>query len=318
MKKLLLIIPALGIINGTIAQTTSFTLTYNFAQVSNTTTPCTGTLDPTPTPTAIGLTSGSFVAVGTNSCPSTTGYFSFSGWGLGATNGNDVNFTGTLDPSKYYEITITPQTNYELSIDSITFKSLRSSTGPRFWAVRHSVNGFASNIPAVSTNSNVTVISSGSDANAFKWATDTYTSNTILCCFNVYPSLTQITAPVSFRWFAWNAESTNGTYRIDGVNIYGSATLATGVVKITHNINSHFILSPNPTNGGIVYLIPQNIKEISFIEIVDALGSTIYRNTKIDNSNKISINLDNFHAGVYFVRLGTPQNFYLEKLVINK
>jgi len=318
MKKLLLFLPALGIINSTIAQTNTFTLTYNFAQVSSTTTPCTGTLDPTPTPTAIGLTSGSFIAVGTNTCPSTTGYFSFAGWGLGATNGDDITFNGSLDPSKYYEITLTPQTNYEISIDSIRFKALRSGTGPRFWSVRHSINGFASNITAVSSNSNVSVVNTGTDTNAFFWNTDTYSSTIIQCCFNVYPSLTQIITPVSFRWFAWNAEGNTGTFRIDDVNIYGSATLTTGVVKITHNINSHFILSPNPTSGGIVYLIPQNIKDVSFVEILDALGSTVYRNTKIDNSNKISINLDNFPAGIYFVRLGTPQNFYLEKLVINK
>lgn len=317
MKKLLLIISTSAIGGFITAQTTSFTLTYDFASVASGTA-CTGTVDPTPPPTATGLTSGSFIAVGTNTCPSSTGYFNFSQWGTGATNGDDVNFTGSLDPNKYYEITITPQTNYELSFDSISFKSLRSSTGPRFWAVRHSVNAYANNINAVSTNTNVTVVSTGTDVNAFFWASDSYTTTTILSGFKVYPSLTSVTSPVSFRWYAWNAESTAGTYRIDDVNIYGSATLATGIAKLSHNINAHFVLSPNPATSNIVEIIPQNIKEISFIEIVDVLGNSIYVNNKVDTSKKITFNIDNVPAGMYWVRIGSAKNFYLEKLVITK
>lgn len=317
MKKQVLTICSAIIGGFLMAQTTSFTLTYNFASVASGTA-CTGTVDPTPPPTATGIISGSFIAVGTNTCPSSTGYFNFSQWGIGATNGNDGGFTGYLDTAKYYEITLTPQTNYEVNFDSISFKSLRSSTGPRFWAVRHSVNNYASNINAISTNTNVTVVSTGTDVNAFFWATDSYTTTTILSGFKVYPGLTSITSPVSFRWYAWNAESTNGTYRIDDVNIYGSATLITGVAKISHNINAHFVLSPNPATSNVVELIPQNIKDINFIEIVDALGNTIYLNDKVDNSKKILLNLDNIPTGMYWVRIGSASNFYLEKLVITK
>jgi hypothetical protein len=77
-------------------------------------------------------------------------------------------------------------------------------------------------------------------------------------------------------------------------------------------------LSPNPATSNYVQLIPQNIKEINFVEIIDALGNTIYKNTKVDVTEKIELNLDNIPAGVYFVRLGSAKNFYLEKLVINK
>lgn len=316
MKKLLLII-GVSYSLALCAQTTSFTLTYNFAQVSNTTTPCTGTLDPTPPPTATGLTSGSFIAVGTSSCPSTSGYFSFSQWGLGATNNDNVNFTGSIDLNKYYDITITPQTNYELTIDSITFKANRSGTGPRFWAVRSNLNGYSSNLTAISTNTNVIVTST----NEFKWKYDSIVPTTIQSGFKVIlgaPVFAQVTTPISFRWYAWNAESTAGTYRIDDVNIYGSASVSTGVAKFFHGINAHFVLFPNPATSNIVQLIPQNIKEITFIEIIDALGNTIYKNNKVESTQKIEINLDNIPEGIYYVRLGTPRNFYLEKLVINK
>ncbi len=314
MKKLLFTIQALTGISVLIAQTTSFTLTYDFAQVSSTTTACTGTVDPTPPPTATGLTSGSFIAVGTSSCPSTNGFFSFSGWGLGATNGNNNTFTGSLIPNKYYEITITPQTSYSINIDSISFKSNRSGTGPRFWSVRSSNDGFINNLPAVSTNTNVSVTVN----NEFKWNADSIVATTIQSGFKVYPALTNITNALSFRWYAWNAEGTAGTYRIDDVNIYGSVTFVTNVATFSHNLNTHFTIFPNPASGNSVYLIPQNMKDISFVEIIDALGNTIYKNNKIENTEKISLNLENIPEGVYFVRLGSPKNFYLEKLIINK
>ncbi|GIV27284.1 MAG: hypothetical protein KatS3mg027_1098 [Bacteroidia bacterium] len=314
MKKLLLFAQTLVSAGMIVAQTTSFTLTYNFAQVSSTTTPCTGTVDPTPPPTATGLTSGSFIAVGTNTCPSTSGYFSFSGWGTGATNGDDANFTGSLDPNKYYEITINPQTNYKLTFDSIIFKANRSGTGPRFWSVRSSDDGFTNNFPAAATNTNITITTN----NEFFWTTDAYSSTVILSGFKVTPTLSNITSPISFRWYAWNAEGTAGTFRIDDVNIYGSATFVTNVATFSHNLNAHFTISPNPASGNVVYLVPQNIKEISFVEIINSLGSTIYKNTKIENSNKIALPIETIPEGVYFVRLGNSQNYYLEKLIINK
>ncbi|HPQ08521.1 MAG TPA: T9SS type A sorting domain-containing protein [Bacteroidia bacterium] len=317
MKKLLLIIQTIGAVGLISAQTTSFTLTYNFADVMGPV-PCSSIQDPTTLPTITGLTSGSFIALGVNTCPSSNGEFSFAGWGTGATDFDNINFTGSLDITKYFEVMITPQTNYELAFDSIIFMANRNATGPRFWAVRHNINGFASNISAVSTNTLVSVVSTGTDVNAFFWSDDIYITAITQSGFKVFPSLTQVVNPVRFRWYAWNAENTGGIFKIDNVNIYGSATLATGVTKISHTINAHFILSPNPANSSYVQLIPQNIKEINFVEIIDVLGNTIYKNTKIDVSGKIDLNLDNIPAGVYFVRLGSAKNFYLEKLVINK
>ncbi len=299
------------------AQTTPFVLSYSFTNVSSTTTPCTGTLDPTPAPSATGLTSGSFIAVGTSSCPSTSGFFSFAGWGTGATNGNDASFTGSLDLTKYYNITITPSLNYELAFDSIIFKALRSSTGPRHWAVCSNVTGYGTPLSATSTNTNISIVSS----NTFFWSTDTYTTTTAQSGLKITlgaPTFTNLTIPISFRWYAWDGESTAGTFRISNVKIYGSATLATAIAKITHDINAHFIISPNPVNSNIVQITPQNIKEITFVEIIDALGNVIYKNTKIDVNNNIFLNIDNIPSGLYYVRLGSQKNYFLEKMIVAK
>src|ERR1051326_2718625 len=63
------------------ANAQAFTGTYTFASVTTTS----GTTDPTPPPTATGLTFGSFTAVGPHSPnPNANGRFSFVNWPTGA------------------------------------------------------------------------------------------------------------------------------------------------------------------------------------------------------------------------------------------
>ncbi|MGZ5287440.1 MAG: hypothetical protein ACXWB9_09665, partial [Flavisolibacter sp.] len=139
------------------ASAQNFSVTYNFGSVTNTS----GRTDPTPVPTATGVSFGSFIAEGTglSANPNAGGRFSFTGQPLGATNGSDV-FTGSLDPDKYYSVTITPQTYYSLDLSSIVFTLQRSGTGIRQYAVRSSVDGYTSNLPASidPANANLTVV----------------------------------------------------------------------------------------------------------------------------------------------------------------
>ena len=109
----------------------SFNVMYDFGSVMSGTAN-TGTLDPTPPPTATGLTFGSFMAVGTPTNTQANGVFAFSGWDATITNGNDAysSYTGAINPAKYYEVTITPNSS-TVSLSSITFNMSRSSTGPR-------------------------------------------------------------------------------------------------------------------------------------------------------------------------------------------
>ena len=109
----------------------AFSVMYPFTGVTSTTVSNTGTIDPTPPPTATGVTFGSFTAVGTGTSTQANGVFSFSGWDIGATNAVDTysTMTGLLNPVKYYEVTITPNSS-TVSLSSITFNMSRSSTGP--------------------------------------------------------------------------------------------------------------------------------------------------------------------------------------------
>lgn len=209
-----------------IAHSQNFTLTYPFSAVTSTT----GLIDPTPTPTAVGVTSGSFTAVGTpGGNPNASGRFSFQGWPTGSATGTvstDIyaNMTGTINTGEYYEITIAPQSGYTLTLNSIAFGVRRSGTGIRNYSVRSSIDGYANNLTAsVLTNTNLSVVGT----NEFFWNFDATSTSADQIGSTINLSSAIITTSVSFRFYAWNSEvggATGGTFSIDNVLINGSAS----------------------------------------------------------------------------------------------
>lgn len=205
-----------------IANSQSFTLTYPFSAV----TPSTGLIDPTPTPTATGVTSGSFTAVGTPSAnANASGRFSFVGWPTGATTTVDTysTMTGAINTSEYYEIILTPVNGYTIAANTMSFTIQRSGTGIRSYAVRASIDGFTSNLPAsVTTNTNLSVVGT----NEFFWNLDALTSAQNGSTINFFGAT--ITSSVALRFYAWNSEAVGGTFSIDNVTFdavaSGSAT----------------------------------------------------------------------------------------------
>ena len=201
-----------------IAHSQNFTLVYPFSAV----TPSTGLIDPTPTPTVVGITSGSFTAVGTpSSNPNATGRFSFVGWPAGSTTTVDTysTMTGVINTGQYYEIVLTPVNGYTIALNTMSFTVQRSGTGIRSYVVRTSVDGFTNNLPAsVTTNTNLSVVGT----NEFFWNFDALTSAQNGSTINFFGAT--ITSSISLRFYAWNSEASGGTFSIDNVNISGLAT----------------------------------------------------------------------------------------------
>lgn len=209
----------------------AFTATYTFANVTATS----GTNDPTPVPTATGITCGAFSAVGSGGTgglsanSSAGGRFSFSGWPTGATNVSDT-FTGTVDAGKYYTVTITPKPGFTLSLSGLTFTLQRSGTGIRQCIVRSSVDGYAANLPATISpaNPNLSVVPTNvfqvNDGTITTQITTAQVGSTITLGGLAY---TALAAPVTFRLYGYNAEATGGTFSIDDVAFSGTATVST-------------------------------------------------------------------------------------------
>lgn len=215
MKKTILSIAL--ICTSLFASAQSFSLTYPFTAVTTTT----GVLDPTPAPTAVGVTSGSFLAVGASTASTAGGRFSFTAWPTGATTTVDTysTMTGSINPGAYYEIIITPTPGYTVGLNTIDFTVQRSGTGIRSYVVKTSADGFTSNLPA-STGTSTALSIVGT--NEFFWNLDATTSAQNGSSINLFGAT--ITSSVSFRFYGWNSEASTGSFSIDNVVINGVST----------------------------------------------------------------------------------------------
>lgn len=329
IKKLLTITCFAFLAGNTSAQ--NFSLYYPFSAV--TTTPNSGTTDPTTAPAATGVNSGSWSAIGTGTTPSGSGYFSFTGWGLGATTGNNTTFTGSIDPGKYYELTLIPQSNYAVSLTNMSFGVSRSGTGVRHWVVRTNRDSYTTNVSATYTalgaaaTSSAAPIVSVQPGDTFVWTKDAqntgsgpsaYASNNI-CNVNFSgANFTNQATPYIIRVYAYNAEGSTGTFRMDTVVVNGTATFSVGVglPTLTHDVNAGFNLYPNPSVDGVVTL-EALYKNVTRVEVINILGAVVAsQNGK--SEEKIKLNLAALPAGTYFVRINSGSKLTTEKLIISK
>jgi hypothetical protein len=207
---LFLLLPLFG-------QGQAFTGTYSFASVTTST----GTTDPTPVPTATGVTFGSFSAVGTLANPNAGNRFSFANWPLGATDASDT-FAGNINLGEYYSVTLTPQAGFVLSLSTISFTLQRTGTGVRQYVVRSSADGYTTNLPATiaPANANLSVVS----GTIFQVTDPTITAQPGSTITLGGTSYANVSSPVTFRFYGFNAEVASGTFSIDDVKITGTAT----------------------------------------------------------------------------------------------
>ena len=197
----------------------SFVATYDFGSVVMS---AGGQTDPTTPPAVPDLTFGSFTSVGASGNPNAGGRFSFTSQPTGGVNTSDdfTQFTGSLNPAAYFEVTITPLSLIELQLDTIAFTVQRSGTGIRNYAVRSSVDGYAANLPASisSANANLAV----GPGNEFKWVLDSVSAAQNGSLVTLGLPHASLTSPVTFRFYGWNAEAGTGTFSIDNVAFSGS------------------------------------------------------------------------------------------------
>ncbi len=319
MIKKLLFITFLSIAS-LFASAQTFSLIYPFSSVTATS----GTVDPTPAPTGTGVISGSFTAVGLSANPTTSNVFAFQSWPAGATPSSNVTFTGSLDPTKYFEIVVTPSVSYVVSLSSMYFYMNRSATGARHWAVRSNKDGYTASLPAVSlgvgTGSTI-VVENGNTFFWSDWQVTTTTSNigNDLCKINFSgANFTDQFSAYRLRIHAWDGTSTSGSWRIDSVAINGTSTysLGAGLPNLTHDLNAQFKLYPNPSSDGVV-MLESTKNNFSKVEVINILGSVVAVQSGI-LADKIKLDLTSIPEGTYFVRITSGEKVTNEKLIIAK
>lgn len=304
MKKLYIL--SLTLLAGAMSYGQAFTATYDFASVTTTS----GTTDPTPVPTAPGVTFGSFSVVnpnlpGTVTGSSGAGRFSFPNQPLGATTGVDTyaTLTGSVNTAVYYQVVLTPAAGQGLSISSLTFRSQRSGTGVRTYVVRSSVDNFATNLPAsIVANDNVNIQS----GNVFFWTLDAFTQGVNGNTVTLGSGFTNLTAPVTFRIYGYNAEANGGNFSIDDVAFTG----ATSTLGVKDNAIAGLKVYPNPVTGGKFFISSEANTEKAVV-IFDVLGKQVLNTTATE-----SVNVSNLKGGVYIVKITEDGKTATRKLVI--
>ncbi len=304
--------------SGILANAQSFTATYSFAA----TTTVSGMNDPSTPPSIVGVTCGSFAAVGTGTANASAGRFSFNTWPIATLSGSASATSysamgGSIDLNIYYGVTISPGAGNSVTLDSITFLSRRTSTGPRSFAVRSSANTYATNLPAsIPTNTLLSI----AGTNEFFYTVDAATTSNYNAGNKITtnaPSFIGFMMPMTFRFYAWNCEAAAGNFGIDDVTFYGSVSIATGLGSVSTDLNSNFKMYPVPNTTGVIYIEAKNANEVTNIEISDVLGKVIYSTTG-QNQSSLEINIADLSTGNYSVKISTPTTSTTKKLVVVK
>ncbi|MEP7164080.1 MAG: putative Ig domain-containing protein [Ferruginibacter sp.] len=125
--------------------------------------------------------------------------------GITGTNAND-RYTASgwnvasLDVTKYFEFTLTPNSGYRIDFSSFVYTGQASGTGPTSFAFRSSLDGYTANIGA-----------------------PTATGTTISLSGGAYQGLT---TPVTFRLYGWAASGAAGTFSVNSFIFNGNVFVA--------------------------------------------------------------------------------------------
>ncbi|HOH98212.1 MAG TPA: endonuclease [Candidatus Cloacimonadota bacterium] len=206
MKKLIFLIVLSLLMTGMVWGQTAFTATYTFGANGNVSSfTYNGTTYP-------GITMGTIDKVGVNTSLS-SGNFRATNWSLGA-----------IDMGKYIGFTISANTGYKFTVESITFGLGRSGTGTRDSQWRGSNDSYATLI------NNYTSLNSGLTNNSgvlnnpdenLSWTGNVLSMGT---------TYSDITETCGFRYYMYNAEATGGTAGLQGpITITGTYGIIGGV-----------------------------------------------------------------------------------------
>lgn len=245
----------------------AFTATYNFDAAPA---PDNGTV------TGSNITVSPFTAVGLTS--TTTGNrFAWTNFPV----------TATPDMGKYFEVTLTPAADYKMTVTSITFRVQRSGTGPRTYAVRSSVDTYAANKPAAINNANpqLEII----PTNQFHFVNDGITMGQDGS--SIVPiKIIDIAAPVTLRFYAYEAEAVTGTFSIDDVVFTGevNSTLAVGDVNTMKNT----LVKNTNVGNTIVFGAKANV------QIINVNGQVVKTANVVENT---SLDVSSLTKGMYIV-----------------
>ncbi len=290
----------------------NFIATYNFANV----TASTGLTDPGPAPIVENLVMGNFIASNPGSNPGASGRFSFSGWPVGAADGvNEYwNYTASLSPFTYYEVGLKIAPNHTLELKTLSFYVRRSGTGIRNYCVRSSLDNYGSNI-AASTGTNVNLEALPEEVFFWKYDSISTSSDQRGSSLLLGPDFHDLTDTIAFRFYAWNAEASGGTFSIDNVTFGGyvkDTSFYSGIAAT--DVPREFTIYPNPINGPLLNIESRML--IDEVTVLDLHGSILI--SYHPNVTELQLMISSLNPGMYMLRLHAGGREITRKLLIGE
>ena len=284
--------------------------TYNFS--SGTASAITPTSKISISPITIGNNNGTTTLI-TNASASTT----YTG-ASGTYNAGASARVGTLNTatsgSAYFQFTITPNVGNAVSVTGINFGSRSTSTGPLAYAIRSSIDNYATNI------------ATGTLTNTSAWALK-------LNSVNISSS---IGTAITFRIYGYNGTGSNiantANWRIDDIAVLGSSNgfnatscynlnISTGATNFKpnqSNNNSSNSIYPNPTHQILNVDFSTNHASALQIKVLDQMGRmVIFKNTNaVQGKNIIPINVSRLQKGIYYLKISDNTNSSTHKFMV--
>jgi len=127
-----------------------------------------------------------------------------AGPGAGAFAATMWTMASAIDADEYFQVVVTPAAGATINLTRFEVDERRSSTGPRQWVIRSSLDGFVADLATFMVPDNDTTrVDQG---------------------LTLPAAFTGLTAPVTFRLYAFQSEGATGSWRVDNVEIFGFGT----------------------------------------------------------------------------------------------
>lgn len=98
-----------------------------------------------------------------------------------------------------------------------------------------------------------------------------------------------------------------------GSNSLSFLSMETGINEFkSHRLTAY----PNPTKGLISIELPENIHEITGIEVIDMLGSVVKKESGQIQRNTVQIDLSVYPPGHYLLKVFTRDDYYFTQLIL--
>jgi hypothetical protein len=186
--------------------------------------------------------------------------------------------TASLNANNYFEWTITPNDGYALNFTQLNVNQSYQG-GQKATALKSSLDNFTATIAETTNN--------------FWNLSGTQYQN--------------VTTPITFRLYVWNAATANNQYGIDFYNFYGTVTPALSTPGFEKSVLKYY---PNPVTD-ILHL--NHAIDISAIKIYNMLGQEVL--TKNTSGNEAAINMGAFTAGTYLIKVITGNGEKMIKVI---